>query len=69
MKDRGLLKEGMAADIVVFDPQTVKDTADYPDPIRFPEGIEHVIVNGKAIVTNGKQRSAKAGKVVRFSGR
>ena len=69
MKERGLLKEGFAADIVVFDPETVRDTADYAEPIRYPEGIEHVIVNGRAVVSNGKQRPAKAGKVVRFSGR
>lgn len=69
IKNRGVLKEGFAADIVVFDPETVKDTADYSDPIRFPEGIEHVIVNGKAVVVNGKQRPSKAGKVIRFSGR
>jgi N-acyl-D-amino-acid deacylase len=67
--DRGVLKEGFAADIVVFDPETVRDTADYAEPIRFPEGIEHVIVNGKAVVANGKHVPVKAGKVIRFSGR
>ncbi len=67
--DRGLLKEGLAADIVVFDPETVRDTADYADPIRYPEGIEHVIVNGKPVVANGKHVPVKAGKVIRFSGR
>ncbi len=67
--DRGLLKEGLAADVVVFDPETVRDTADYADPIRFPEGIEHVFVNGKALVKEGKHCPAKAGKVIRYSGR
>lgn len=69
MKDRGLISEGLAADIVVFDPQTVRDTADYSDPIRFPEGIEHVLVNGKAVVSEGKHCPGKAGRVLRFSGR
>ncbi len=69
MKDRGMIREGLAADIVVFDPGTVRDTADYADPIRYPEGIDHVVVNGGLVVRNGKHCPRKAGKVIRFEGR
>jgi N-acyl-D-amino-acid deacylase len=69
ISDRGLLKEGYAADVVGFNPETVLDTADYADPIRFPEGIRHVLVNGRVIVSDGEHKPQKAGKVIRFSGR
>lgn len=69
ISDRGLLKEGYAADVVVFNPETVLDTADYADPIRFPEGIRHVLVNGRVLVSDGEHKPQKAGKVIRFSGR
>jgi len=67
LKDRGLLKENYAADIVIFDPQKVKDTADYVNPIQYPEGIDYVIVNGQILVNNGKPQPVKAGKVLRFN--
>lgn len=69
MDDRGLLKEGYAADVVVFNPDTVIDRADYAEPIRFPEGIEYVLVNGKVLVDKGEHTPCKAGKVIRFRGR
>jgi N-acyl-D-amino-acid deacylase len=65
IKDRGLLREGCYADVAVFDPETIADTATYEDPRQFPSGIEHVIVNGKLAVTDGKQTSALAGRVFR----
>ncbi len=67
--DRGLLKEGLSADIVVFAADRVIDTADYSDPVRYPKGIEHVMVNGKMLVRNEVHHPDKAGKVIRSSGR
>ena len=63
--DRGLLKEGLWADVVVFDPETVKDKATYLDPHQFPEGILHVLVNGQIVVANGQQTGRLPGKVLR----
>ncbi len=63
--DRGLLAEGMHADITVFDANTIRDKATYQDPHNFPEGIHHVIVNGEFAVRAGKQTDAKPGKVMR----
>jgi N-acyl-D-aspartate/D-glutamate deacylase len=65
LPDRGLLKEGMWADVVVFDPETVTDKATYLDPHQFPEGILHVLVNGQTVVANGKQTERLPGKVLR----
>jgi len=66
LNDRGYLREGLAADIVVFDPETVIDTADYTDPIQYPIGIDYVLVNGKILVNEGTPQPQKAGKVLRF---
>ena len=65
LPDRGLLKEGMWADVVVFDPKTVRDKATYLDPHQFPEGILHVLVNGQRVVANGQQTEKLPGKVLR----
>lgn len=62
---RGLLKPGFYADITVFDPATIIDTATYDDPIRYPRGIEYVIVNGEITVEKGVHTGAKAGMVLR----
>jgi N-acyl-D-amino-acid deacylase len=63
--DRGLIKPGMSADITVFDPETVMDTATYEDPIRFPKGIEYVIVNGEVTVERGEHTGCRNGKILR----
>lgn len=65
LKERGLIAEGMHADITVFDANTIRDRATYQDPHQFPEGIHHVIVNGEFAVRDGKQTQAKPGKVLR----
>lgn len=54
LKDRGLIAVNYAADIVVFNPDTIKDTADYASPHQLGVGIEHVIVNGQHTIENGK---------------
>ncbi len=63
--DRGLLAEGMQADVTIFDPDTVLDLATYQDPHRYPQGIRYVIVNGEAAVENGEHIGARAGMVLR----
>jgi len=65
LQDRGLLKEGMYADIVVFDPETVADRATFTEPHKYPDGIPYVIVNGKIVIEKGKHTSALPGKVLR----
>lgn len=54
LKDRGLITPGYAADIVIFNPETIIDTADYSNPHQFGKGVEHVIVNGQHTIENGK---------------
>ena len=62
---RGRLEAGYAADVVVFDPQTVRDTATFERPHAFAAGVPHVLVNGTFVVRDGKQTSAKPGQVLR----
>lgn len=65
IKNRGVLQEGSFADIVIFNPDTVSDVGDYVDPIHFPVGIDYVIINGKAVIQEGKYEKIKAGVVLR----
>ncbi len=62
LTDRGILRDGMKADLVVFDPHTVSCVATYPDPKRFPLGIEHVVVNGQFVVRDGAHTGALPGE-------
>jgi hypothetical protein len=64
LEDRGILKEGMWADVVVFDPQTVNDQATWTEPHQFPVGILYVLVNGKLVVDEGKWTGDLPGKVL-----
>ncbi len=63
--DRGLLSPGFWADVVVFDPETVRDGATFTDPHRFPLGIDYVLVNGEIVVAENTQREVRPGKVLR----
>jgi len=65
LRDRGRLKRGCAADIVVFDPTTVQDQATFEQPHQYPTGISHVLVNGQWAVRDGEQTGARAGQVLR----
>lgn len=65
LRNRGRLTAGFKADIVVFDPQTVLDTATYADPYRYPVGIEHVLVNGQVAVEAAESLERFPGKVLR----
>ncbi len=69
LRDRGLLREGYWADVVVFDPKTVKDQATFQDPKQYPVGIGHVLVNGVLVVDDGDHTGAKPGKPIYGSGR
>ncbi len=65
IKDRGIVKEGYYADLVLFDPKKIKDNATYENPKQFPTGIEYVFVNGEMAVKEGKQTGILAGKGLR----
>jgi N-acyl-D-amino-acid deacylase len=65
LADRGLLREGMKADITVFDPVRVVDRATFTDPHQYPEGIEFVVVNGVPVLENGQHLGAKPGRILR----
>jgi N-acyl-D-amino-acid deacylase len=65
LPDRGLLRDGFKADIVVFDPATVKALATRTQPKQFPVGIDHVIVNGKVVVDRGRPTGVLAGRALR----
>jgi len=63
--DRGLLREGMRADITVFDPDTIIDKATFKEPHQYPVGIEYVILNGKVVIKNGEHTEIRSGKILR----
>jgi N-acyl-D-amino-acid deacylase len=65
LPERGFLRPGYFADIVLFDPATVQDASTYEDPTRFPVGIERVIVNGETAVEKGRYAGGCAGRVLR----
>ena len=65
MSERGVLSEGMIADIVVFDPETVADRSSFLDPHQYPSGIDFVIINGILVVDNGVFKDTRAGRVLR----
>lgn len=67
LSDRGLLRPGYAADVVIFDPAMVADRATFEDPQQFPAGIEYVMVNGQLVVENGKHTGARPGRVLKPS--
>ena len=64
LTDRGYLREGLCADITVFDPETVTDNGDYKDPSRKPTGIFHVLMEGRFALENGQQTEARLGKFI-----
>jgi N-acyl-D-aspartate/D-glutamate deacylase len=66
--DRGALVEGHAADIVVFDPESIADNATFFDPHRYPSGMEYVLVNGRFVVDGGEPTWALPGRVLTHEG-
>lgn len=65
LQDRGLVREGMVADITVFDPETIRDRGTYADPNQYPAGIEYVLVAGQVAVEQGRLTGVRAGQVLR----
>jgi N-acyl-D-amino-acid deacylase len=61
---RGFLREGMFADVVVFDPATIADRATYENPHQYAVGVKHVFVNGTQVIANGEHTGAKPGRAV-----
>jgi N-acyl-D-amino-acid deacylase len=67
LADKGLVRWGMDADLVVFDPGTVRDAATFAQPHRYAEGIRHVVVNGTVTVEEGEHTGDRAGRVLRHA--
>jgi N-acyl-D-amino-acid deacylase len=65
LKDRGLLREGGWADVLIFDPERIAERADFDEPYRYPEGVEWVLVSGEVAVAEGELQDRRAGKVLR----
>ena len=65
LKQRGLLRDGYWADVVVFDPAAVQDEATFVDPHRYASGVEHVLVNGAQVIRGGEHTGASPGRVLR----
>jgi N-acyl-D-amino-acid deacylase len=68
IKNRGVLKIGYYADVVVFDPMKIKDNATFENPHQYATGVEHVLVNGVHVLKNGMHTNAKPGRCVRGPG-
>lgn len=68
LTERGVIKPGMYADVVVFDPAKVRDTATFEQPNQLAEGMDFVIVNGVPVIADGKMTHALPGKVLRGAG-
>jgi N-acyl-D-amino-acid deacylase len=66
LTQRGTLRDGNLADIVVFDPDTIRNNATYDEPRQFPTGIDHVIVNGTPVVRDGEHTGATPGRGIRL---
>jgi N-acyl-D-aspartate/D-glutamate deacylase len=64
LTDRGVLREGMKADIAVFDPATVRDMATFERPHQYAEGVTQVIVNGQVAVDGGRMTDARPGRIL-----
>ncbi len=68
IRDRGVLRAGYYADVVVFDPVTISDHATYEKPHQYSTGVVHVFVNGRQVLKNGEHTNARPGMVVRGPG-
>lgn len=67
MRDRGLIRDGLVADIVVFDPETVRDAATFDEPHQYSDGIKYVFVGGQPALVQGEFTGALAGKALRYA--
>lgn len=65
IKDRGIIKEGYKADLVIFDPDTIQDKGTLKNGCQYPDGLEYVIVNGKITIDKGKHLGTLNGQILR----
>ena len=68
LTDRGVIKQGMWADLVIFDPATIRDLATFEQPNQLSQGMQYVLVNGVPVIADGKMTGALPGKVLRGAG-
>ena len=68
LRKRGFLREGHFADVLVFDPDTIIDRATFKEPHQYSTGMEHVLINGTAVIRDGQHTNATPGRVVRGPG-
>jgi N-acyl-D-amino-acid deacylase len=69
VNDRGLIREGLWADVVIFDFERIQDTSTYEQPTLYPEGIDWVLVNGEVVIDRGRHTGARPGRVLYGPGR
>ncbi len=67
VRDRGIIRPGLYADLMIFDDLKIEDTSTFEEPVSLPKGIHHVVVNGRVAVCDGEPTGERAGKVLRFS--
>ena len=65
LRDRGIVKKNYKADLVIFDPQTIRDNSTYENGRQYPEGIDYVIVNGKITVAKGEHLGVLNGQILK----
>ena len=68
LSDRGILRPGLKADVTIFDPARIRDVSTFTDPAHYSEGVQHVFVNGKAVVSGGKITAERPGEALRGPG-
>jgi N-acyl-D-aspartate/D-glutamate deacylase len=64
LRDRGILRPGLAADVTIFDAATIADRASFDRPAVYPDGISHVLVNGTVAVSGGRLVGSRSGRVL-----
>jgi N-acyl-D-amino-acid deacylase len=65
LRERGTLRAGMFADVVIFDPEKIRDRSTYEDPFQYSEGVEDVLVNGQVVLERGVPTEARPGRALR----
>ena len=68
VQDRGILRPGMAADVTVFDPATIRDVATFENPMHYSVGVRYVLVNGRAVIADGKITGERPGRALKGPG-
>lgn len=69
LNDRGVIREGLWADVVIFNLDTIKDMATWDSPVETPTGISHVLVNGKLVIEDGKHNGTRSGQILYGAGK